>query len=563
MRALIGAHVHPMTTAPRPPPAEAIAWDGGRIVAVGRTADVLAQAGPGCDVVDARGKAVVPGFIDAHHHLSLAVFFRGCVPCGPDACTSVTSICEALHAACRDLPRDAWVLGYGYDAELLKEKRHPTRKELDEACEGRPAALLHYTCHEGIASSRALALAGIDDRTLDPPGGIIVRDRRGRATGRLIELAMTRVEVLARAALLERSEGDWADRLGPYQERLFAAGITRICDPHVSPDFERAYRRAHAEGKLRIPLLRMVSSGAGFFSPPVDRFGEVRTGEGPEDFRVGPMKLVFDGANRCANCISIPVWIATAAKGLAQAIAYGTLVPARVARESGMRLRRGNVETGLLFYEENAGRAIVKRAQDAGFGVAIHAEGNLGIARALDAIGRAPRSVAGFAPRIEHALLTAKQDVRRIADTGSIVVSQPSFLHLPSIAEAPVPIGLKALAFRRMLDAGIVVAGSSDAPCIDFDVLFALRAATSRKTSTGRALHADEGVDVDEALRMYTRNAAIACGALGVTGTLEPGKRADLVVLSADPIATGLDGVTVEETWLAGEQVFAAKAQAT
>jgi predicted amidohydrolase YtcJ len=551
---------------PRGAPAEAIAFDAGRIVAVGREAEVLARVGGrtgGCEVIDARGAAIFPGFIDAHHHLSLAVFYEGCVPCGPQACTSVASICEALHAACRDLPRDAWVMGYGYDEALLAERRHPTRAELDEACEGRPALALHYSAHEGVASSRALRLAGIEDGTPDPAGGIIVRDRRGRATGRLIELAVSRVEVLGRTALLERSEAHWIDRLAAYQERLFAAGITRICDPHVSPDLERAYRRARDEGRLRIPLLRMVSSGAGVFSPPVDRFGDLRTGEGPEDFRVGNMKLVFDGANRCANCISIPAWLATAAKGMAQAIAYGSLGPARVAADIGMRLRGGRVETGILYYEEAAGREMVQRARNAGYGVAIHAEGNLGIARALDAITRAAPSVPGFPSRIEHAVLTGARDVARMADAGVVVVGQPSFLLLPAFSDAPVPVGLKALAFRRMRDAGVVVAGSSDAPCVDFDVLVALRAATSRKTRTGRVLHADEALDVQDALAMYTRDAAIACGAQGVTGTLEVGKRADFVVLSGDPVASGLgrreDGVTVRETWLAGERVFAAK----
>jgi predicted amidohydrolase YtcJ len=557
MRAFIDVAAYPMT-GPTAAPAEAIAFDGGRIVAVGAVDEVLGRAGAGCEVIDGRGRAVLPGFIDAHHHLSLAVFYAGCVPCGPDSCTSVAAIAERLHAACRDLPRDAWVLAQGYDDALLDERRHPTRADLDEACEGRPVLALHYTCHEGVASSRALELAGIGDSTPDPPGGLIVRDRRGRATGRLIELALSRVEVLGRAALLEQTEGDWVARLSPYEDELFAAGITRVCDPHVSPDFERAYRRARAEGRLRIPLLRMVSSGQGFFSPPVDRLGELRTGDGPEDFRVGPMKLVFDGANRCATCLSIPVWLATAAKGVALAIAYGSLGGARVAADLGMRLRGGNVESGMLFYEESAGRTMVERATHAGYGLAIHAEGNLGIDRALDAIARAQNGSHGFAPRIEHAVLTGRGHRTRMAEAGVVVVGQPGFVRLPAFGDVPVPPGFKMLGYRSMREAGVVVAGSSDAPCIDFDVIAAVRAATSRKTRSGRVLHASEAMSLGEALSMYTRNAAIACGALDVTGTLEAGKRADLVVLSADPMASGIDGVRVVETWLAGERVYAA-----
>jgi predicted amidohydrolase YtcJ len=184
------------------------------------------------------------------------------------------------------------------------------------------------------------------------------------------------------------------------------------------------------------------------------------------------------------------------------------------------------------------------------------------VARALDAIAHAPAAPPGYPARIEHGVITGRRDVARMAEAGVVVVGQPSFLLLPAVGDAPVPVGLRAFAFRSMRDAGVIVAGSSDAPCIDFDVLVALRAAVTRKTRTGRKLHPDEALEVKDALAMYTRNAAIACGALDVTGTLEEGKRADLVVLSNDPIAAGLDGVAVQETWLAGERVFSRPAQA-
>lgn len=557
MRALVAASVYPMAH-PGESPCEAIAFDAGRIVAVGSIIDVLSRAGPGCDVIDAAGKAIFPGFIDAHHHLSLAVFHGGCVRCSPDVCPNISSVCEALHAASCDLPPQAWVMGQGYDEALLKEDRHPTRWELDDACDGRPALLLHYTCHEGVASSRALALAGIDDGTADPDGGIIARDRRGRASGRLIERALSPVEVMGRVALLERSEGGWVERLAAYQQSLFAAGITRVCDPFVSPDLERAYRRARDEGRLRMPLLRMPGSGKGLFSPPVDRLGDLRTGDGPEDFRVGPIKLVFDGAHQCANCFSIPRWLATAAKGLAQLLAYGSFGGAHVAADLRVRLRGRHVETGISFYDEAAARTIVERARESGYGVAIHACGNLAVQRALDAISRAGPIVGGFASRIEHAVLTDRSEVQQLADAGIIVVGQPAFLLLPAMRDAPVPVGLKLLRFRGMREAGVVVAGSSDAPCMGFDVLVAIRAAVLRRAAAGHALHQDEALDVHDALTMYTRDAAAACGALEVTGTLEQGKRADMVVLSKDPVATGLDGVSIDETWLAGDRVFAA-----
>jgi len=303
VKAFVDASVYPMTDEVSPP-AEAIAFDGGRIVAVGRAADVLGRAGPGCEVVSLAGKAILPGFIDPHHHFSFAVFFEGCVRCTPDVCPTTEALVARLREASVGMPEDAWIFAHGYD-DLQFGGRHPTRTELDDACAGRAVVLMHYSCHEGVASTRALELAGLLTERRDPPGGIIARDRRGQPTGHLIERALSRVEAIARADVLARGgEKDFVERIPAYEQSLFAAGITRIADALVTPDFDRLFVRAREEGTLTIPLLRMPASGLGLFSPPRDRFGEVRTGEGSEDFRVGPMKLVFDGGNRCAVCMS-------------------------------------------------------------------------------------------------------------------------------------------------------------------------------------------------------------------------------------------------------------------
>jgi len=208
----------------------------------------------------------------------------------------------------------------------------------------------------------------------------------------------------------------------------------------------------------------------------------------------------------------------------------------------------GTVTTGVLHYAPEESLAMVADAKNAGFGVAIHAIGNLALGHAIDAIERAKPHA--HASRIEHATCVDRASLTRLADLGAIVVSQPIFLDLPAIANAPTPSGVRLLPFRTLLEAGVTVAGSSDAPCATFDVLAGVRAASER------TVRPEERLDRRTAFALFTRNAARACGALDVTGTLEVGKRADVVVLSGDPIAGPLDGICLEQTILAGKTVF-------
>jgi predicted amidohydrolase YtcJ len=529
----------------------AVAVEAGRIVAVGQAAELLNEAGPTAEVVTLPGQAIIPGMIDAHHHLSIALLYEAAVNCRPEQAPGIEAILSALRAAGSTLPPDEGLVGYGYDPWRLLERRHPTRADLDAACPDRPVVLIHYSFHEAVVNSRALNLLGYDRYTPDPPGGVIERDRRGQLTGRLVETAMAPAEGYARRALVERNSAAFFEGLEQYQGRLLAAGITRIADPVVPPDLQQLYRLARQAGRLQLPVVMMPVAPGGQISTLPDWLGGGATA-----------KLLFDGGERCAMCFSLTQVAEMAALTLGRALGQRSLGPLRALTSTQLSLNRHlHLEGGQRFYPPARGLAVAEAAVARGFGLAIHAIGNHGIAQALDTLAALrPRHPDATPPRLEHGTFITPELARRAAATGVTVVSQPLFLTLADHDDIPpMPRGLRILGHRTLLEAGVRIAGSSDYPVADFDPLQALRAAVTRTTPAGMRLHPEEALDPEEVLAMYTREAARALGCLDVTGTLTPGKRADLLVLSHDPCdRTRLGDLRVVTTILAGNIVYAA-----
>jgi hypothetical protein len=552
------AVVRPMTG--RAACADSVAVRDGRVIAVGREREVRDAAGAGAAQVDLGGRVVFPGFVDAHHHFLQAAIYGGAVAL--DGCRSIEDLLVRVREAARVLPPGAWVVAHGYDTKLLGERRHPHRRELDDASPDHPALAIEYSFHDGVANARALAAAGYDRHLPDPPGGSIERDQAGELSGRLLETALLPLERLGRADRMARDEPSILVRLAGYQQDLFRHGIVRVCDPAVDPLMEGLYVRAAERGVLRVPLTMMPVGSKGLCLPPRDRFVGPRTGEGPEYLRLGPMKLFADGANRCAMCLGPEQIQGMVMQALHASVRAGSFAPiarlrARVRFDPDLGVR-----TGIRYHRPGELATLVRDACEHGFGVAIHAIGNEAVDDAIAALARVrARHRDDPPPRIEHATVMAPEAARRCGDAGIAIVAQPDFLRLPAFDTGAPPIpGLVTKGLRTLLDAGVLVAGSSDAPVAGFDVISAMRSAMHRRTRSGVPLQPEQAIGVYEAFDAYTRAAAIACGAGGDTGTIEPGKRADFVVLSRDPLATGgdsLDDLEVERTILGGEIVFA------
>lgn len=535
---------------------EAVAWSGDRLIAVGDRASVRAAAGAGATVVDTGGAEVLPGFVDAHHHASLSALYGGVVRLCPPEVTDIPSLQAALSRSAEGLPPGAWLVAMEWDEQLLAERRAPTRQEVDDAVPDHPVFALHYSGHRALASSRALELAGIDRHTPDPSGGAIGRDRKGLPDGVLVERGMSRVESLARADRVVRDLDGILDRLAAHYRAMVAVGITRIADCTVPADLLDVYRRSAARGDVLFPTLALPVSATGWLEEPWDVFDGAPTGERDGPLTVGPVKLVFDGAPGCSMCLSLWQALGVTVRTARFALRVGSLDPVRASFSVSPRMG-AKVRTGIAIYRRQEANAVIAAAVERGFAVATHAIGNEAVDVALSAYEATGAGVHGAGrARLEHAAFLERELVARIAGCGAAVVAQPYFLTLPAYANAVSIPGIRGFPLRWLLDAGVLLAGSSDYPVAGFDPLDGVRHAVHRRTTRGHVYEPDQRVSMDEALAMYTRGGAEACHALDESGTLEVGKRADLVVLDR-PLRgeADLEAARVRATIVAGQVV--------
>jgi predicted amidohydrolase YtcJ len=505
-----------LTLDPAAPVAEALAVRDGRIVAVGSRDAVLRLRSAEHTLVNLGGRTVVPGFIDPHNHFAAGALEAFWADCRTPPVGAIAGIQSALRAAARDAPLGQWVRGTGYHHARLAERRHPTRGELDEAVPDRPAFLLHFSYHQGVANSRALAAAGITRGTPDPPGGEIGRDRDGEPNGLLFERAMAAVERASRQGWERRVP----ERAAAASRRFAALGLTTVQDAAVSPAMEERYAEAERTGTLGIRVERMVVPEGGWFEPP---WAEARA-----PGRDRTLKVFVDGGYRCA-----------------------------------MRLPRDGRDrsSGFLFYRADELTELLVTAWRSGWRVTCHAIGNLGVETAVGAIEDAVRRERGGEARVrlDHVMFLTPGLIGRIRALGVPVVTQPSFLYDQGAPGFALPDGLRCRPFGSLRAAGVRQAFSSDYPCGSPAPLVGIYAAVTRRGRDGQVVDLDQGLPAEAALAAYTIEAARACGLEAEAGSLEVGKRADLVVLDGHPLAAppeALLDLRVVTTLVAGRPVW-------
>jgi predicted amidohydrolase YtcJ len=555
-----GGTVLTMTREPAAVEAVGVGADG-RIAAVGPEAEVRAALGAPLATVDLDGGALLPGFIDAHHHYSLAAFDRRMPDLHLPPGSSIEDLLALVEKAAAAQP-GRWVRAQGYDPSKLVERRPPRSEELDQVCPDRPTLVVAYSFHEGCLNSMALAELGWDERSPDPQNGILVRDRRGRLTGEVAEQAFFVAEALSRESLLPGTEDAWIAECEAHGRELLRAGIVRVGDAAVAPPFERLYERAAAAGKLPVIVHRMPVGGTSIIEP---RYADEPTGSGPQETPVGPAKLFMDGGERCAVCMRKREFFQAAGAMVRGAIGGAGLAAIRAVIDAGaMRLGKDALlHRGMLFWDQQRLDRTVGAAAGHGLQVAQHAVGNEAISVALTAIERNARGLEAVPgrPRLEHVFFVDSELVRRIAASPAIAVVQPHFVYEYGDRMRVFPlwrdVGLHA--YRRLLQGGVELAGSSDYPVSGYDVLAAVRAAVTRRTELGELFAEEQAIEVEEALRAYTVGGARALGVEDEAGTIEPGKRADLTVVSADPTAMDPDSlgeIEVMRTYVGGRLAF-------
>lgn len=520
---------HLLTLDPARPVAEALAVRDGKIVAVGTDAELAGLIGPDTQVVDLGGCTVVPGFHDAHCHILL--FGLSLVEVNARAATTVAEVAAAVAAQVQHTPPGRWIRGGGYNENKLAEQRHPTRADLDRVAPDHPVFLSHISGHMAVANSRALALAGITRDTPDPEGGVIERDEQGEPTGLLKETAQELIKRILPPYTLEETKA----ALAAAGRQMAAEGITSAQDAWagwIAPEEFRAYQEASAEGLLpqRVWLMVDVERLAIRDSRFDFAFG-LRTGFGDERLKLGAIKLFLDGS--------------------------------LIGRTAALSAPYANApETcGFLVKSEETIREQVRMAHAGGWQVAMHAIGDRAIEVGLDAI----EAVMGveatrFRPRLEHCGVLRRDLIARIRRAGAIVVTQPRFItELGDGFRAALGSERLRLTYPLAALRGLPVAFSSDRPVVNGAPLAGIQAAVTERTASGAAYVPDEAITVEEALRWYTLGGAYAAFAEDEIGSLAPGKRADLVVLSGNPLETppeALGEIAVLRTVVGGKTVF-------
>ena len=505
--------------------------DRGRIIAVGSAQDVAARA-PKARHVDLQGRTVLPGLIDAHGH----VFGLGAMLTQLDLSTS-TSLDGALKAIgeyARANPRQAWVRGRGWNQEIWKLGRFPTAHELDGAIGERPAWFARVDGHAGWANSRALALAGITDKTPDPAGGKIVRDANGVATGVLVDAAQ---ELLTRV-LPKESEQEGRMMLDRALENMASVGLTSVHDAGITVGQDQLYRDYADHGKLTARIYAMIG-GTGADFDQLAKNGPLPS-YGHDMYALRAVKLYADGA--------------LGSRGAALLAPYSDDPHSH----------------GLLFYTNKQIDAMIAKAMRKGYQVNVHAIGDAGNKQILDTFAREiPATKASDKRhRIEHAQVVAPADIPRFKSIGIIPSMQPT--HATSdknMAEARLGAQRMqgAYAWRSFLQQGSRIACGSDFPVEAPNPFFGIHAAVTRQDHAGQPIagwYPEQEMSLKEAFRCFTLDAAYAGHQEKTLGSLEAGKYADFIVIDRDLFKMSpydIHKTAVLETWVAGRQVYQKK----
>ena len=511
---------------------DAVAVHGGRIAAVGASADLRGLAGPGTEVVELAGETVLPGFQDAHIHPIEGGLLAD--RCDLHALTDADAYLAAIRAYALAHPEREWITGSGWSLPAFPGGE-PDRDLLDSVVGSRPAILESNDGHVAWVSTRALELAGIDESTPDPPDGRIVRDAAGAATGTLHDGATYLVSRLLPAPGHE----ELVRGLLAAQTELHALGITAWQDAHVEAAELAAYRAAAADGRLtaRVEAALWWDRSAGL--EQIEWLEEARASAlVPGRMRVGSVKLMLDGI-------------------LESRTAYMTAPYAACS------------ERGSPFIDPALLRRAVIELDRRGFSCHFHAIGDGAVRLALDSIEAARTTNGRTAGRhhIAHIEVIHPDDIGRFAALDVTANMQPLWAaDDDQMRDLRIPVlGRERAAwqfpFGSLARAGARLAAGSDWTVSSADPLREIEVAVRRvapETRDAAPFLPDERLSLGQALSAFTIGSAFVNHLDADTGTIQVGKLADLVILDRDlrsPTAGPPGDAHVRATYVGGQRV--------
>jgi predicted amidohydrolase YtcJ len=527
------------TENPAQPIAQAIALDGSRILAVGDDAAIRKLAGPDTQIIDLHGRLLLPGFNDSHVHFLMGG--ESLVSVQLRDANSQAELRERIAQFAKTLPKGAWIRDGVWDHQRWNPPVLPNHQLIDDACGDHPAILWRLDGHMVVVNALAMKLAGIDRNTKDPPGGEIERDKDGNPTGILKDAATALV-----TSAMPRLSPEEQDRAMEAAMREAAAhGVTSVqnmadtSEDRTQPDTFREFQKLERAGKLTVRI---------YESMPVRDWKMLAdpgivTPFGSPYLRIGNLKAFADGALG-----SETAWMDDS---FANNPNYSGLASSDLL----------DVEH---FYDA------LRQADQAALQISIHAIGDRANRTILDLYARLEKEngTGDRRLRIEHAQHLHPADYARFGKLGVIASMQP-YHAIDDGRWAQTMLGPERIktsyAWKSLLDAGSTLAFGSDWPVAPLDPVMGIYAATTRRTLDGKNPNGwvpEQRITVAQAVHAYTMGSAFAEHQEKLKGSIEPGKLADLVVLSDDIFSIppeAIEKTAVEMTIFDGKLIYQRK----
>ncbi len=516
---------------------EAIAVKDGKVMAVGSTKQMMKLQNDATEVIDVKGKMVMPGLYDSHLHMIFTGVALQIINLRTPPMKSIADMAKAVGDKVKKAKPGEWIVGRGWDQVKLSDHRNPTRYDFDKVAPNNPVYLTRTCGHLAVVNSKALEMAGIKKDTKDPVGGRIVRDEKGEATGMLEE---TPAMSLCTKLIPPDSIEDTVEQIKIASDAFNAVGITSVVEAGITEDQIVAYQLALERGLLHVRVNYMLRAIDGNESEEsslkrINGFPMI-SGYGNDMLRFQGLKILIDG-------------------GIG-----GKTALLREPYEEDTRC-------GLLTVPEAKLQHLVDAANKRGILSGIHCCGGKAMDIVINTFKKTDKvkPIKGRRFYLIHAYQPSEQNFKDCIEYGIPVASQPDFLYY--LGDSYVEnVGVKRGAWlkphRAWMDKGIMVAAGTDSPVTPYPPFPCLWAAVARKTELKKTvMGADQRVTREEAIRMYTTNGAYLSFEENIKGSLEPGMLADMIVLDRDILTCPEDDIKdtkILRTILGGKTVFEA-----
>lgn len=510
---------------------DALLIENGRIKLAGNKDEVFGEKSNDTEIIDLKGKTLMPSFIDSHSHFSMLAHYMTMVDLSK--ATSFDDIIKLIKKfkEKNNLNNGEYIMGYGYDHNVLKEKKHPTKDILDKVSTDNPIYISHISGHMGVANSKALKFANINDDTPNPEGGIIGRyEGTNELNGYVEEAGMVAIRMSQQSVKV-----DMPTLLIKAQQEYLKYGITTIQDGAASKEIVQLYKYLDSKNLFDIDLVAYpIISNDG---EEVIKDNKSIVNKYLNHFKIGGYKIILDGSPQGKSA-----WLSKSYEGEKEYRGYPWLKDEEVEKYCKIA-----VDDNLQLLAHCNGDAASEQFLNSYEKALIHSEN---------------KNKNNLRPVMIHCQTVREDQLDRMAKINmiaSIFVDHTYYwgdIHLNNLGEVR---GNKISPAKTALDKGLVVNFHQDAPVLKPNMLQTIWSATNRISRSGKVIGEKEKVTVYEAMKAVTINAAYEYFEEDNKGSIKNGKIADLIILDNNPLKVEknkIKDIKVLETIKAGEVVF-------